>query len=85
MVSLTVLARHQTAPFRYVPRMTEDTGPERHTPVWLWVVLGVGIVILGAGSFVARVDHQLIGVPVFAVGLAVVVTFIVLRGRHTGT
>lgn len=56
----------------------------RSTPAWLWVVLAVGIAVFGTGSFLARVGGHLYGIPVLVVGLAVVLTFVVLRGRYTG-
>jgi hypothetical protein len=63
--------------------MTERSGSGGKTPGWLWVVFAVGIAIFAAGSFLARIEHQLYGVLILAVGLAVVVTFTALRGRYT--
>lgn len=64
--------------------MTETPNPSGRTPAWLWLVFGVGLAIFGAGAFLARIDGHLWGIPILAVGLAIVVTFVVLRGRYTG-
>jgi hypothetical protein len=58
--------------------------PKRKTPAWLWLLFIVGMSVFAFGSFLARVDGHLYGVPILAVGLAVVVTFVALRGRYTG-
>lgn len=58
--------------------------PNRHTPAWLWVLFAIGLAVFATGSFLARSGGNLYGVLVLAVGLAVVVTFVVLRARYTG-
>jgi NADH:ubiquinone oxidoreductase subunit K len=64
--------------------MPETPRPNRRTPAWLWALFAVGLAVLATGSFLARVDGQLFGIPVLVVGLAVVVTFVALRARSTG-
>lgn len=56
----------------------------RETPVWLWMLFVAGLAVFALGSFLARVDGHLYGLPILAVGLAAVVTFVALRGRYTG-
>ncbi|WP_139195996.1 hypothetical protein [Curtobacterium sp. MCBA15_009] len=63
--------------------MTRPERGQRRTPVWLWVLFGVGMAVFSTGSYIGRVEHQLVGVPILAVGLAIVVTFVALRGRIT--
>ncbi len=63
--------------------MPDDIEPGRRTPVWLWVLFAFGLAVFGTGSFLARVEHHLYGVLILAVGLAIVLTFVVLRGRHS--
>jgi hypothetical protein len=43
-----------------------------------------GLAVFALGSFLPRVDGHLYGLPILAVGLAAVVTFVALRGRYTG-
>ncbi|WJY00177.1 hypothetical protein [Curtobacterium sp. 458] len=62
----------------------DDRDPSRRTPAWLWVLFAFGLALFAAGSFLARLEGHLSGVLILAVGLAIVVTFVVLRGRHTG-
>ncbi|GAA4668233.1 hypothetical protein [Frondihabitans cladoniiphilus] len=64
--------------------MTEESRPPGKTPAWLWVVFVIGMGLFGYGGFVARLEHQLFGIVILAVGLAIVVTFVALRGRYTG-
>ncbi|MFJ3382225.1 hypothetical protein ACIPJ2_17640 [Curtobacterium sp. NPDC090217] len=64
--------------------MVEDSSSRRKTPAWLWVLFIAGLAVFALGSFLARVDGHLYGIPILAVGLAAVVTFVALRGRYTG-
>lgn len=64
--------------------VVEDSSSKRRTPAWLWLLFIAGVAVFALGSFLARVDGHLYGIPILAVGLAVVVTFVVLRGRYTG-
>ncbi|MCA5924918.1 hypothetical protein [Curtobacterium oceanosedimentum] len=62
--------------------MPDDIDANRRTPAWLWVLFAFGLAVFGTGSFLARVEGHLYGVLILAVGLAIVLTFVVLRGRH---
>ena len=68
----------------YVRLVVEDSSSRRKTPAWLWALFVAGLAVFALGSFLARVDGHLYGIPILAVGLAAVVTFVALRGRYTG-
>jgi hypothetical protein len=72
----------------YFRLVVQDASPGRKTPAWLWVLFIAGRAVFALGSFIARVDGHLYGVPILTVGLAVVVTFVAgtpARGDERGT
>jgi hypothetical protein len=69
--------------------MTTDGHEKRSTPVWMWTLLVVALVLSGVGAYLARAEKYLAraeklpaGVFLFVGGIAVLVTFTVLQRRY---